>query len=82
MAATPGHDSLFRTTALGREPLAPPDAGGFHVDVPVARNAGVGVKTSIAGATGPAVYHRMTDIEYLALTTGKTVLELLRRKRT
>jgi len=80
MAAIPAQDSLFRSTAQGREPLAPPGAGGFHVHVPVMRRAGIGSKTSIAGATGPPVYQRMTDLEYLAITSGKTVRELLRRK--
>ena len=80
MAARPGQDALFRTTALGREPLAAPNAGGFHVHVGVMRRAGIGSKTSIGGPTGPAIYQRMTDLEYLSITSGIPLRELLRRQ--
>lgn len=45
------HETLFRHSSGGREPLAPPREGGDHVHYQPRRSAGLGVITSRARPT-------------------------------
>lgn len=80
MAGQPGNDAQFRVTARGREPLSTPSTGGFHVHVPTFSRAGVGSITSIRATGGAApVWLRMSDLEFLSITTGIPIRDLLKR---
>ncbi len=63
------NETLFRTTAHGREALAPPGEGGTHVHYQPRRRVGLGCITS----TPPGA---LTDEEFLALQHGLTLAEV------
>ena len=63
------NETLFRTTAHGREALAPPGEGGTHVHYVGCKRVGLGCVTSRpAGA--------LTDEEFLALQHGMTLAQV------
>lgn len=63
------NETLFRTTAHGREALAPPGEGGTHVHYTPHRRAGLGCVTSRPPGA-------LTDEEYLALEHGLTLAQV------
>jgi len=63
------HESLFRQTARGREPLAPPNQGGSHVHYVGLKRSGIGCITSRpAGQSAPPTFY-----ERLAYALGVDV---------
>lgn len=63
------NETLFRTTAHGREALAPPGEGGSHVHYQPRRRVGLGCVTSRPAGS-------LTDEEYLALEHGLTLAQV------
>lgn len=68
------HETLFRSTAGGREPLAPPGEGGTHVHYQPSRRVGIGCVTSKPAGMRP----KLTFFEMLALRLGVTLAEAKR----
>lgn len=62
-------ESMFRSGARGREPLAPPGEGGNHVHYQASRRIGVGCVTSRPASASTAE-------EYLAFKHGLTIAEV------
>jgi len=67
-------ESLFRTTARGREPLAAASEAGEHVHYQPSRRVGVGCITSKKPNERP----RLTFHEHLAIRLGVTLTEAIR----
>ncbi len=63
------NETLFRTTAHGREALAPPSEGGTHIHYTGMRRVGLGCVTSRPPGS-------LTDEEFLALQHGMTLAEV------
>jgi len=64
-------DSLFRSTARGREPLASASDAGEHVHYEPSRRVGIGSITS----KKPESRTPLTFFEYLAIRAGLTLAE-------
>lgn len=64
-------DSLFRSTARGREPLATSSEAGEHVHYEPSRRVGIGSITS----RRPGQRQPLTFYEVLALRLGVTLAE-------
>lgn len=64
-------DSLFRSTARGREPLATASDAGEHVHYQPSRRAGIGSITS----RRPGSRNPLTFFEVLAIRMGVTLAE-------
>ena len=64
-------ETMFRSTAGGREPLAPPGEGGTHVHYAPSKRSGIGCITSHPAGM-PA---KLTFFEMLALRLGVTLAE-------
>ena len=67
-------ESLFRTTARGREPLASASEAGEHIHYQPSRRVGIGSITSKRPGERP----RLTFHECLALRLGVTLAEAIR----
>jgi hypothetical protein len=67
-------DSLFRSTARGREPLASASDAGEHVHYQPSRRVGIGSITSRKPGSG----RPLTFFEVLALRMGVTLAEAKR----
>lgn len=67
-------ESLFRTTAKGREPLASAGESGEHVHYQPARRVGIGCITS----RRPGERKTVTFYEALAIRLGVTLSEAMR----
>jgi hypothetical protein len=67
-------DSLFRSTARGREPLASASDAGEHVHYEPSRRVGIGSITS----KKPSSPTPLTFFEYLAIRAGLTLAEAKR----
>lgn len=65
------HESLFRSTARGREPLASPDEAGEHCHYEPSKRVGIGSITS----RRPGERRPLTFFEILALRLGVTLAE-------
>lgn len=74
IARARAQETVFRSTAGGREPLAPPSAGGTHVHYQSSRRVGIGCITSQPHGMRP----KLTFFEMLALRLGVTVTEAMR----
>ena len=64
-------ECVFRWSAKGREALAPPGEGGCHIHYQGTRKVGIGSITSKRPGA-------MTDIEWLAIRNGMTVVEVMK----
>lgn len=67
-------DSLFRSTARGREPLASASDAGEHVYYEPSRRVGIGSITS----RSPSSHKPLTFFEFLAIRAGITLAEAKR----
>jgi hypothetical protein len=67
-------DSLFRSTARGREPLASASDAGEHVHYEPSRRVGIGAITS----RKPSGRTPLTFFEFLAIRAGLTLAEAKR----
>lgn len=66
-------ESLFRQTARGREPLAPPSETDEHVRYEPLRRVGIGSITSVR----PGAQKPLTFFEVMALRLGVTLAEAM-----
>ena len=67
-------DSLFRSTARGREPLASASDAGEHVHYEPSKRVGIGAITS----RQPKGHKPLTFFEFLAIRAGLTLAEAKR----
>ena len=67
-------ETMFRQSATGREPLAPPGEGGTHIHYTPTRQSGIGCITSHPAG----MRTKLTFFEMLALKLGVTLAEAKR----